>query len=165
MKDMDSPFKDKPKEPIRKYKTKSLASKVLDKLFGPLERSRFYMGGWEKAEPGEKLPVSLLATKIAETVASMGYNPDQVVVGRGSAYSSLSIEYREFTESEEDYISRYAIFEQELEAYNKWRLMSREEKKRVITEIKRQKKLAALQERKNALKQELNQISNEIAAI
>ena len=156
------PSTPRPTEPDRKSKTKAYAKKLLDKILGEWPGYSWVNNRYVRMGNATPVPLKLFLANILSEAKSMGLDPDTVVVRRLAANNSISIEQRIFTETEEQYLIRYAEYECAVKEHDRWNNLSVAEKTRMTAEIKRQRRLKNLQEKKNALKVELNKISDEI---
>lgn len=154
------PSTPRPTEPVRKFKVKSYSRKLLLKTLGDDPQYGWANNRYAKASCA--IPLRLFLENLMSAVKSSGLDADTLVVSRGAAHSSILIEQRIFTESENQYMERYSDYERAVDEHKRWDALSATEKKKAMKELKRQRRLVDLQKRKDALKVELNYISDEI---
>jgi hypothetical protein len=155
------PSTPRPIEPQRKFKMKAFAKKLLAAALGPDPQLEWSNGRYVRKEQAG-VPLKLFIEKLLAEAKALGLDMERVVVRKASQNNSIAIEQHVFTESEEAYLKRYEEYERALEEHTRWESLPTEEKKRMLAEIKKQKKILDLQKKRDALKAELNKIADEI---
>lgn len=155
----------RPTEPQRKFKTKTYAKKMLEKVLGVKPNTyRILNGRWTKTSDLDKgsIPLKLFTDLLLKSAKDLGLDPETTVISHAAAGNSVAINQRIFTESEEDYLDRYSKYERELADYLRWDNLPSSEKKRMLDLAKKHKKIEQLQKKKNELKNQLNEIAAEL---